>query len=143
MADSWRLGALFIAGLAVAILALAAGAKLLLRALRHVPRPNSLALRHGLKNLNRPGNHMASVLVALGIGVAFSLTVYLVQTSLLPQIIKNAPSNFPNVILWGITERDRDAVWEFLKGRPGILDASRPIPAIPARLQKINAKTMD
>ena len=143
VADSWRRGALFIAGLAVAILALAAGAKLLLRALRHVPRPNSLALRHGLKNLNRPGNHMASVLVALGIGVAFSLTVYLVQTSLLPQIIKNAPADYPNVFLLGITELDRDAVWRFLRGQPGIENAGKPIPMVPARLQKIEGRNAD
>ncbi len=143
LAQSWQRGFTFMAGLAGAILILAAGAKILLRVLRLVPRPSSLALRHGLKNLNRPGNHMASVLVALGIGVAFTLTVYLVQTSLIPQIVKGAPSNFPNLFLLGITERDKDAVWDFLKGQPGILEASHPIPAVPARLQKIDGKTVD
>src|SRR5438552_3777612 len=133
VADSWRRGLVFMAGLAAALLVLAAGAKLLLRALRHVPRPSSLALRHGLKNLSRPGNHMASVLVALGIGVAFSLTIYLVQTSLLSQIIKNAPADYPNVFLLGITENDKDALWDFLRGQPGIENAGKPIPMVPAR----------
>ncbi len=37
--------------------------------MRRVPRSRFLALRHGLKNLSRPGAHVASVLVALGLGV--------------------------------------------------------------------------
>jgi putative ABC transport system permease protein len=143
LAESWRRGFGFIAGLAGAILILAAGAKLLLLVLKRLPRPSSLALRHGLKNLNRPGSHVASVLVALGIGVAFILTVYFIQTSLLSQIVKSAPANYPNVFMLGITERDKDPLWAFLKTQPGITDAGAPIPAVPARLQRIDGKTSE
>jgi len=143
LAESWRRGFGFIAGLAGAILILAAGAKLLLLVLKRLPRPSSLALRHGLKNLNRPGSHVASVLVALGIGVAFILTVYFIQTSLLSQIVKSAPANYPNVFMLGITERDKDPLWAFLKTQPGITDAGAPIPAVPARLQRIDEKTAE
>lgn len=140
LAESWRRGFGFIAGLAGAILVLAAGAKILLFVLKRLPRPSSLAFRHGLKNLNRPGSHVASVLVALGIGVAFVLTVYFIQTSLLSQIVKSAPANFPNVFLLGITERNKDPLWTFLKTQPGIADESALIPTIPARLQSIDGK---
>ncbi len=143
LADSWGRGLAFLAGMAGAILILALGARLLLLGLKHLPRPASLPLRHGLKNLNRPGSHVTSVLVALGIGVGFILTVYLVQTSLIPQIVKSAPGNFPNVFLLGITERDRDPLWHFLKDRSGVIDPGVPIPAVPARLQRINGKTAD
>lgn len=143
LAESWRRGFGFIAGLAGAILVLAAGAKLLLLVLKRLPRPSSLALRHGLKNLNRPGSHVASVLVALGIGVAFILTVYFIQTSLLSQIVKSAPANYPNVFMLGITERDKDPLWTFLKTQPGITDAGAPIPAVPARLQRVDEKTAE
>ena len=143
LAESWRRGFGFIAGLAGAILILAAGAKLLLLVLKRLPRPSSLALRHGLKNLNRPGSHVASVLVALGIGVAFILTVYFIQTSLLSQIVKSAPANYPNVFMLGITGRDKDPLWAFLKTQPGITDAGAPIPAVPARLQRIDEKTAE
>ena len=143
LAESWRGGFGFIAGLAGAILILAAGAKLLLFVLKRLPRPSSLAFRHGLKNLNRPGSHVASVLVALGIGVAFILTVYLIQTSLLSQIVKSAPANFPNMFMLGITERDKDPLWAFLKTQPGIADAGVPIPAVPAYLQRIDGKTAE
>ena len=142
-AGSWKRGWYFSAGLLAAILVLALAAKLLLTAVKRAPRPRLLALRHGLKNLGRPGAHVASVLVALGLGVGFVMTVYYVQTSLLPQIIQSAPANFPNLFLLGITERDRDPLWEFLSRQPGVTDAGSPIPAIPARLKRLDGKTAD
>jgi putative ABC transport system permease protein len=142
-AGSWKRGWLFSAGLIAAIVLLAVGAKLLLAGVKHVPRPRFLALRHGLRNLGRPGAHLASVLVALGLGVGFVLTVYFVQTSLLPQIIQSAPADFPNLFLVGITQRDRDPLWDFLSMQPGVTDPGSPIPAIPARLKRIDGKTAD
>jgi putative ABC transport system permease protein len=142
-AASWRRGWVFVAALAAAILLLALAAKLLLAVVRRVPRPRSLALRHGLKNLSRPGAHTASVMVALGLGVGFVLTVYFIQTSLLPQIMQSAPADFPNVFLLGVTERDRDPLWEFLSREAGVVEAGSPIPAIPARLLRIDGKTSD
>jgi putative ABC transport system permease protein len=142
-AGSWKRGWYFSAGLVAAILVLAIAAKLLLAVVRRVPRPRLLALRHGLKNLGRPGAHVASVLVALGLGVGFVLTVYFVQTSLLPQIIQSAPADFPNLFLLGITERDRDPLWSFLSREPGVTDPGVPIPAVPARLRRIDGKTAD
>jgi putative ABC transport system permease protein len=143
LAESWIRGFVFMGGLAGAILVLAAAAKVLLMGLKRVPRLSSLVLRHGLKNLHRPGSHVTSVLVSLGIGVAFILTVYLIQTSLIPQILKSAPADFPNLFLIGITERDKEPMWQFLKTEPGIMNAGKPIPVIPARLQRIDGKTAD
>ena len=142
-AGSWKRGWYFSAGLIAAIVVLALAAKLLLATVRRVPRLRFLALRHGLKNLSRPGAHVASVLVALGLGVGFVLTVYFVQTSLLPQIIQSAPADFPNLFLLGITEKDRDPLWKFLSGQPAVTDPGAPIPAVPARLKRIDGKTAD
>ena len=142
-AGSWKRGWYFSAGLIAAIVVLALAAKLLLAAVRRVPRPRFLALRHGLKNLGRPGAHVASVLVALGLGVGFVLTVYFVQTSLLPQIVQSAPADFPNLFLLGITEKDRDPLWKFLASQPVVTDPGAPIPAVPARLKRIDGRTAD
>ena len=142
LAESLRWGFTFLVGLAGAILVLAAGAKLLLAALKRAPRPSSLALRYGIRNLNRPGSHVASILVALGIGVAFILTVYFIQTSLLAQIVKGAPADFPNVFLVGVTERDKAPLWDFLRNQPGMEDAGIPIPAVPSRLQRVDGKSI-
>jgi len=143
LADSVRQGFGFMVGLTGAILILAMGAKVLLFGLRRIPRPASLALRHGLRNLNRPGSHVAAVLVALGIGVAFSLTIYYLQTSLLSQIQRSAPADYPNLFLLGITERDKDALWKFLSSQTENGTVMDPIPAIPARLQSVDGMGPD
>ncbi len=143
LADSLVRGLVFMGGLAGSIIILAASARMMLLVLKRLPRPSSLAIRQALKNLHRPGSHVTSVLVAMGIGVAFIVTVYLIQTSLIPQIVSSAPRDFPNVFLLGITERDKEPLWQFLRGQPGVIDAGNPIPVIPARLQRVGGKTAE
>ena len=102
-----------------------------------------MSLRHGMANLYRPGNHATSVLVSLGIGVMFTLTIYLVQKSLLIEVAGAAPPGAPNVFLLNITPRDRDAVAEFLAGRKDIEGKPRLVPFVPARLLLIDGKPAD
>ena len=59
--------------------------------------------RQGFANLYRQGNQAQAILVALGLGVMFTLTVYLVQHSLVGEIVQSAPPDAPNVFLIGIT----------------------------------------
>ena len=140
LAESIRWGFTFLAGLAACVVVLAVTAKLLLMALRRVPRLASLALRQGLKNLNRPGNQAVSVLVALGLGVAFVLTVYFIQTSLLSQIVQSAPADFPNVFLLGITQDQKDSLAGFLTQQQG-MEAHALVPAVSSRLLTIDGRT--
>ena len=142
VAESLRWGFAFLAGLVGCILALALAAKGLLLALQKVPRPPSLVLRQGLKNLNRPGNQVASVLVSLGLGVAFVLTVHFIQTSLISQIVRSAPADFPNVFLLGATQQEKAALSDFLKSQSQI-EAYALIPAVSSRLLSIDGKTFD
>jgi putative ABC transport system permease protein len=147
LADSPRMGAYFIGGLAAAFLVLGAVAWLLLRGLRLFLRWSPVrlpvALRHGMANLYRPGNHAGSVLVALGIGVMFTLTIYLVQKSLLVEVAGAAPPGAPNVYLINITPADRDAVARFLNERKDLQGKPRLVPLVPARLLLIDGKPLD
>src|SRR5262249_59964211 len=102
--DAARLGVYFIGGIVASLLALAAAAWALLRSLRALLRGPASArlpasLRHGAANLYRPGNQAQAALVALGLGVMFSLTIYLVQRSMLTDFIRSAPPGMPNVFL--------------------------------------------
>ncbi|HYM11554.1 MAG TPA: FtsX-like permease family protein, partial [Bryobacterales bacterium] len=132
LASSPRLGLIFLGGIIGSLLALSAVAWLLLRLLRALPAllPFRLpaALRHGMANLHRPGSHSAAALVALGIGVTFTLTVYLVQHSLLAEILSSAPPDMPNVFLINITDKERDGVAELLRTRAGVESAKPPVP---------------
>jgi putative ABC transport system permease protein len=142
LAESLRGGFIFLAALVVCIAILSLAATTLLAALRRVPRMAPLALRHGLKNLHRPGNQVTSILIALGLGVAFVLTVYFIQTSLLSQIVKSAPADFPNLFLLGITQSDKSALSEFLRGQ-NETGSFALIPAIPSRLARVDGRTAD
>lgn len=142
LAGSLRWGFVFLAALVGCIAVLAIVARLLLLALRKIPRLPPLVLRQGLKNLNRPGNQVISIMISLGLGAAFVLTVYFIQTSLLSQIVKSAPADFPNVFLLGITQQDEGALRDFLKHQSGV-ESSALVPAIPSRLSKVDGRTAD
>ncbi len=144
LAESLRMGAFFVGGIAVSLLALAAAAWLLLRALRWLvqkaPVRWSVEWRQGMANLYRPGNHAPSVLVALGLGVTFTLSVYLLQKSLIQEVTSAAPPGAPNVILINITEREHDGVQKLLAGLPGL--AKKPVvePFVAVRLLSIDGR---
>lgn len=147
LAGSAKTGAWFAGGLAAALVVLGGVAWLLLRALRlaldHAPVRLPLWLRHGVANLYRPGNHAASILVALGVGVMFTLTVYLVQNSLLKEVMVAMPKNAPNVFLINITPRDAADVREFLASRGEIEGRAELVPTVAARLETVNGTPLD
>ncbi|HEY3442549.1 MAG TPA: FtsX-like permease family protein [Paludibaculum sp.] len=147
LAESPQMGAYFIGGLALALLLLAAIAWLLLRGLklfvRWSPLRLPMALRHGMANIYRPGNHAPSVLVALGIGVMFTLTIYLVQTTLLKEVAGAAPKGAPNVFMINVTDRDRDAVNAFLAEQKDAVVRPRLSSLSPARLILVNGTPVE
>jgi putative ABC transport system permease protein len=142
LAESLRGGFAFLAALLACIAILSGASGILMAALRRVPRIAPLALRHGLKNLYRPGNQVPSTLIALGLGVAFVLTVYFIQSSLLSQIVKSAPADFPNIFLLGITQSDKSALSDFLRNQ-NETGSYALIPAISSRLSSVDSQTAD
>lgn len=139
--DALRTGLWFAGGLVGSLLVMSGLSWLLLRGLRWLPSSQLPAtLRHGIANLYRPGNHAQSALVALGIGVMFTLTVYLVQHSVLSQIIASAPPGMPNVFILNITPDNREAFAAFLKAQPGVDPKLEIAPSVAVRLTAIDGK---
>ena len=140
LSDSVLLGAWFAGGLAVSLLILGSLGRALLAALKFLvkrARP-SPAVSHGLANLYRPGNQAPFVLAALGVGVMFTLTIFLVQGSMLNEIMRSAPPGMPNVFLINITERERAGLMELLRTQPGVESPPEVVAAVPARLLSVN-----
>lgn len=144
--DSLRMGAYFVGGLTGSLLVLAAVAWALLRSLRLLlkvwPDGWPASWRHGLANLYRPGNQAGAVLVAFGLGVMFTSTIYLVQRSMLQEIAASAPPGLPNVYLIDVQASQRQAVIDALAKQPGIENAVELIPAIAARIVRFNGTEM-
>jgi len=146
LSNSWQMGAWFVAGLAGSVAALSLVAWGLLKLLRWVSRAGAQrlrpALRHGIANLYRPGNHAQSALVALGIGVMFTLTVYLVQRGLLSEMVKSAPPGMPNVFLLDMTPRNRDAVVDLIGHQKGVEGKPETVGTVAARITAVNGKAV-
>jgi putative ABC transport system permease protein len=142
LAESPRVGGYFAGGLTVSLIALALVAAGLLRLIREFLRRSPWRLpslvRQGLANLYRQGNQAQAILVALGLGVMFTLTVYLVQDSLVAQIIQTAPPGMPNVFLVGITQAQVEPLRGLISQQPGVQGAPQFVPSVAARLVSVN-----
>lgn len=143
--DALRTALYFTLALAVGIALLAGAAWLLLRGLRaaqrrlvHLPA----AIRHGLANLYRPGNQAQAAVVALGVGVMFTLMVFLIQSALVRQIRGSAPPGMPNVFLLDIPGDRRAAVSELAASQPGVTAAPEVAMAVAAHVLDVDGRTI-
>lgn len=121
LSGSWRMGLYFVAGLAgsvVLLLAVAAGLlKLVQRVVGNFGSRLVPWIRHGAANLYRPGSQAKSVLVALGVGVMFTLTTYLLQNTVLRQVSREGPGREGNLFLLDV--RDADGISRLIQQQPG------------------------
>jgi putative ABC transport system permease protein len=142
LADSPRVGGYFAGGLTVALIVLALVASGMLRLIRTVVRKSPWRIptlaRQGFANLYRQGNQAQAILVALGLGVMFTLTVYLVQHSLVAEIVQSAPPNEPNVFLIGITPQQLEPLRTLIAKQKGVLDPPEFAPSVAVRIESLN-----
>ena len=75
--------------------------------------------------------------LAIGIGVMFTLTIYLVQHSILTEIAESAPPGMPNVFMIDITETMKDGVTKLVNEQPGVEKGVELIPSVAARLTHV------
>lgn len=139
--DSWRIGSIFAGGLVGSVLVLGVSGLIFLWAIRRLSRrfgrfwPPSL--RHGVANLYRPGTHMVATLAALAIGVMFTLSVQLLQTTLVEQLTTSAPPDMPNVYMINITDTEREGLARLIAGYEGVIDPGSLSPAVAGLLSSV------
>ena len=147
LADNATTGRYFAAAIAIAMLALAAVAWLLLKGLRilsrHMPRGVGPVIRQGIANLYRPGNHAGAAVMALGVGVMFTVTIWIVQRGLLQDIVRTAPPGMPNVYLLDITASNRQAITDLVKAQPGVLGQPEMLGAVAASITAIDGVPLE
>ena len=142
LSENAKTGVYFAVAMAAGLASLAAVAWALLRSLRvvsrHLPRSAGPVLRQGIANLYRPGNHAGAAVMALGVGVMFTVTVWIVQRGLLQDIVRTAPPGMPNVYLLDITAANRDAVYKLVSRQPGVEGTPEMLGAVSAQIQSID-----
>ncbi|MDE3167345.1 MAG: FtsX-like permease family protein [Acidobacteriota bacterium] len=100
-------------------------------------------LRHGIANLYRPGNQAQAAVVSLGVGVMFTLTVYLVQSGLVEQIRGSAPPGMPNVFLLDIPANQKQALSALIQAQPGVKEAPDVAFAVAAKIAAIGGEAIE
>ena len=145
--DALRTGGFFALALAIGLALLALAGWAMLRGFRWFLRRAGARLpgvvRHGMANLYRPGNQAQAAVVALGVGVMFTLTVLLVQNALVDQIRGSAPPGMPNVFLLDIPANQRTALSEFIGRQPGVKAAPDVAFAVAARITAIDGQPIE
>src|SRR5580704_16913087 len=142
LSENTKTGVFFAIAMAVGLGSLALVAWVLLRSLRwfsrHLPHSAGPVVRQGIANLYRPGNHAGAAVMALGVGVMFTVTVWIVQRGLLQDIVRTAPPGMPNVYLLDVTAATRDAVYKLVSAQPGVQGTPEMIGAVAATIQSID-----
>ncbi len=142
--DALRTGGYFTLALAIGLALLTLAGWAMLRGfrwfLRRAGAPLPGVVRHGMANLYRPGNQAQAAVVSLGVGVMFTLAVFLVQTALVEQIRGSAPPGMPNVFLLDIPSNQRTALREFIGQQPGVKEAPEVAFAVAARITAIDGE---
>lgn len=144
LAASARIGGYFALGLAVSLAALGGVAWAMLRVikafLKHPPLRLRSVTRQGLSNLYRQGNQAQAILVAMSLGVMFTLSVYLIQSSVVADIIATAPPGVPNVFLTGVTADQAEPLKQLISQQRGIKAPAELGANISAQLLKIDGR---
>ncbi len=106
----------FTVGTAVALLLLAAAARLLRGAVRRFfPKSFSYVKRQGLANLYRPHNQTLLLMVSLGLGTFLVAALYTAQSSVLSHINSVGGSDQPNVVLFDIQTDQAEGVRQLVE----------------------------
>ncbi len=140
-AGNWRIGLLFIGALAVAVAVLTLAAWLLVRTIRKLPAPRSVAARHAIGNLHRPGSQAVGVMVSVGIGVMVIVAVSLLEQALVDQVGESRPVDSPSFFFIDIQPDQRDAFLHLLRERTQD-PAPETTPLVRSRLHAINGKSV-
>lgn len=138
-AGSWRIGLLFIGALAAAVASLTLAALLLVRVLKALPCPRSLAIRHAIGNLHRPGSQAVGVMVSVGIGVMVIVAVSILERSLVNQVGESRPLDSPSFFFIDIQPDQKDAFLRLIHDRTAD-PMPQATPLVRSRLRAINGQ---
>lgn len=140
-AGSLRVGAFFIAGLAVAAGVLYAAALVLVVLVRRVRGLRSFALRQAVSSLYRPGNQTRVIVLAVGLGAFLVMTVQALQRNLLEEFDVLRRGNLPNMFLIDVQKDQVEGVEQLVAEATGA--RPRLIPTVRARIAAINGREVD
>lgn len=139
--ERWSHGLWFCLGLALTFGLLALVAKgLIVVVRRYFPSSWPYVWRQGLANLYRPHNQTQTLILSLGAGTFFLMTLYLLQQALLQQVIRTNDAAQPNLVLFDIQNDQREKIRESVRSLT--LPVLQDIPLVTMRLSTVKGRNV-
>ncbi len=134
---SWFAAAVVAVFGVLALLAHAASASMR----RFAPAFLSFAWRQGLANLHRPNNQTTAVMLAIGLGTFFLVTLYSVQRMLIAQVAGRAGAGEPNLVLFDVQRDQRRSLAELFKAQG--MSMGSEVPIVTMRLAQVKGRSVE
>jgi putative ABC transport system permease protein len=140
-AGSLRVGAFFMAGLAVTAGALQLAAMLVILLVRRARHVGSFPLRHAVNSMYRPGNQTRVVVLAVGLGAFLVIATQSLQRNLVREFDPAARAQLPNMFLIDVQKDQQEGVEALITRTTG----ERPtlVPTVRTRIAAINGQSID
>ncbi len=137
---SWKESAYFTAFILLSLGILGLVARLLMWAVRRFfPVSWNYLWRQSIANLYRPNNQTAILILTIGLGTGLISTLYLIQETLLTQIVISDNNNQPNLILFDIQTEQREEVEKLVKKYK--LPIKQQLPIVAMRLAEYKGRS--
>jgi putative ABC transport system permease protein len=137
-AGSVRAGLFVSAGLGVLSLLLMLASRVLLRATSKLATSRRFAVRHAVISLARPGNQTRVVLVAVGLGAFFVLSIRAIQANLMTEFDAQIGRTSPDLVLIDV-QRDQVAPLGVAVA-PYAIEPMRVMPLMRARVVGVDGR---
>jgi putative ABC transport system permease protein len=141
-AGSFRVGAGVSVGLAAVALVLSLVASGLVRAIRPLSLSRSVALRHAVLRLSRPGNQTRAILLAVGLGAFFIVGVRSLQATLIEQFSVTLGKDAADMFLIDVQPGQVQAVRQLLADRTRLAQPPA-MPVLRARVVAVKGSGID
>jgi len=146
LANSLRIGGIFIGTMTATALVLSLMGTALIYLLRRLRRLPSFALRQGVGSLYRPGNQTKVILMAVGLGTLFITAMRIQQANMIREMDLDLSLSSSDMFLFNIQKDERAGVEETIARLGGT--QSQLFPVVRARLVDIkrgpnNSQTID
>jgi putative ABC transport system permease protein len=137
-AGSVRAGLFVSGGLGVASLLLMFTSRVLLRATSKLAVSRRFAVRHAIISLARPGNQTRVILVAVGLGAFFVLSIRAIQANLMSEFDAQIGRTSPDLVLIDVQRDQVAALGETVA--PYVIEPVRVMPLLRARVVGVDGR---
>jgi putative ABC transport system permease protein len=137
-----KMAAWFVLGAIVSFAAFHGASRLIVAAIRRLPRQRSPVLRLALANLARPGAPTGSVVLSLGLGLTVLAAVALIEGNLARQITETMPEEAPEFYFIDIQASQLGDFEKIARGIPGV-SAVESVPMLRGRITKLKDTPVD